>query len=451
MYTETIAAFSGGSLPAAIGVVRISGPLAGAIGDRMFLPNAGKQITKCESYKLYYGKLLNKDEKTLDFCLAAFFRGPRSYTDEDMLELYCHGSRAVVEAALRRAYTLGARPAQAGEFTKRAFLAGKLDLARAEAVADLIDARSEREAVNAAMQLDGALSREIIALRDALTTMTAHFYAVCDYPDEEIDPFAYDRARETLRAAADRLRFLQAGFERASVLREGVPVAVVGRPNAGKSSLFNALSGGEHAIVTEEAGTTRDVLERLVSLGGGLVRLLDTAGIREAESKAERIGVDRALSAAHAARAVVCVFDASQPLSDDDRRAIAESAGAQRCAVLNKSDLPAVLSARELPDFDKVFTLSAQMGEGMQPLLDWLAALVPHEEEALVTSPRQAALLQSAAEDLAAAAQSAALGMTADAFLADVERAARTLGEITGDTASPDLAAAIFSRFCVGK
>lgn len=451
MHADTIAAFSGGSLPAAIGIVRVSGPLACAIGDAVFAPHANKPITKCENNKLYYGKLLNDDGKTLDFCLAALFRAPRSYTGEDMLELYCHGSRAVVEAALRRAYALGARPARAGEFTQRAFLAGKLDLARAEAVADLIDARSEREAVNAAMMLDGALSREITEMRDALTVMTAHFYAVCDYPDEEIDPFAYDEARASLRASSARLDALHDSFARGSVLREGVPVAVVGRPNAGKSSLFNALSGGEHAIVTDEAGTTRDVLERLVSLNDGLVRLLDTAGIREAESKAERIGVDRALNAAKTARAVICVFDASQPLTSDDRRAIAESEGTLRCAVLNKSDLPVRVMADELDNFDAVFALSALTGEGIAPLATWLAALVPDDDDMLVTSPRQAALLRAAADDLRAAAQSAEQGMTADAFLADVERAARTLGEITGDTASPDIAAAIFSRFCVGK
>ena len=253
-----------------------------------------------------------------------------------------------------------------------------------------------------------------------------------------------------------RLTALYQGFQRGRLVREGVPVAIIGRPNSGKSTLFNALAGAERAIVTDEAGTTRDVLEQVISCGGAPIRILDTAGLRESDSKAERIGVERAKEAAKQAAAVVCVIDGSAPLSDEDREALALAAQSPRSAlVVNKADLfgASALSAeavlREYP-LTTAFTLSAASGQ-VEPLSAWLAKLAPAPQEVLVTSARQARLLEQASDDLHCALESAESGMTADAFLSDAERAVNTLGQITGETASADLAHEIFGRFCVGK
>lgn len=451
--SSTIAAYSGGGLPAAIGIVRLSGEDAAAIADRLFLPNGEKPFTQRTSHHLYYGKLLSCEGKTLDLCLAAFYRGPQSYTGEDMAEIFCHGSAAVVEGALRHAYALGARPAEAGEFTRRAFLNGKMGLVEAEAVADMLDAQSEQEALNAAAQLDGAIGGPLNALRGELTALTAHFYAVCDYPDEEIDPFEYQKALALLRRAEGELRRLADSFDRGSLLKSGFPIAVLGRPNAGKSSLFNALAGSDRAIVTAEAGTTRDVLEHTILVGGRRVLLMDTAGLRDPEGEAERIGIERAMAAAQKARAALWVFDGSVPLPPGELGALPPQLAGKPCAaVISKSDLPQVLLPEDLAGaFERVFVLSSRTGEGVSALAQWLGTLLPDAGQVLVTSPRQAALLRRAIGSIQAAVRSAEESMTADAFLLDVEQAIRALGEVTGQDVSGDIAHEIFSRFCVGK
>lgn len=449
---HTIAACSGGALPAAIGIVRLSGEDAGRIADALFRPRGKSGLSQGAGARLYYGELLTPSGETLDLCLAAFYHAPHSYTGEDMAEIFCHGSPAVVQSALRHAYALGAEPAGPGEFTRRAFLNGKLNLCEAEAVADMLDARTEREALNAAAQLSGAVSRPLLALREQLIALCAHFYAVCDYPDEEIDPFEYRAAQDTLARAERELARLCDSFERGSLLKSGFPVAVVGVPNAGKSSLFNALSGDDRAIVTGEAGTTRDVLEHSIALSGGRVLLMDTAGLRAAQGEAERIGVQRALEAAQKARAALWVFDGSQPEPPEPPGLARALEGKPCAAVVTKSDLPCVLDVSALRGrFETVFVLSSKTGEGLSPLCDWLGALIPSGGETLVTSPRQAALLQKALCSVRQAHASACAGMTADAFLLDVEQASRALGEVTGEEVSPDIAAQIFSRFCVGK
>lgn len=449
---HTIAACSGGALPAAIGIVRLSGDDAGRILEAIFRLRSEKSITERQTYHLYYGELLSQSGKTLDLCLAAFYRGPHSYTGEDMAEIFCHGSAAVVEGALRHAYALGAQPAAPGEFTRRAFLNGKLGLVEAEAVADMLDAQNEQEALNAAAQLNGALGVPLRQLRAGLVGLTAHFYAVCDYPDEDIDLFEYQKACTLLHQAEKQLSRLTAGFDRGRLLKSGFPVAVVGRPNAGKSSLFNALAGSDRAIVTAEAGTTRDVLEQQIALEGGRVLLMDTAGIREPEGEAERIGVERALRAARQARAALWVFDGSQPLSAEPESLPDVLKGKPCAAVVSKSDLPAAFDPAVLCGrFDAVFPLSSQTGEGLDALCRWLSGLIPPAGEVLVTSPRQAALLHRALDSVRAALTSAQAGITADAFLLDVEQAIRLLGEVTGEDVSNDIVHEIFSRFCVGK
>ena len=452
--SDVIAAHSGGALPAAIGIVRMSGEGCGKILDRVFLPRCGKSADDRECAKLYYGKLLASNGEILDVCTAAFFKAPHSYTGEDMAEIYCHGSAAIVGAALDAICARGARHAEAGEFTRRAFLNGRLDLTEAEATADLIYSTSELAAKTAARQLSGSVSLEIRALRERVAATLAHYYAVCDYTDEDIVPFDYLNAADVLTEVSKRLLTLYEGFKRGSAVKNGIKIAVIGRPNSGKSSLFNALSGFERAIVTSAPGTTRDVLEQEITCGGALFRLFDTAGIRDAENEAEAIGIERSFDTAGRASGVICVFDGSEALSETDLRAArAIPRDVPSCAVINKSDLTQVLSEKEVKKlgFGRVFTLSAKERSGLEPLLSWLKSLIPDLSGTVVTSPRQAALFQSAARSLFFSAEAAKNGMTADAFLSDAERALSDLGKITGETADADIASEIFSRFCVGK
>ena len=452
---DTIAACSSSSTPCAIAIVRLSGGQAEAIADGIFSPLSGGPLSRHPARSMIYGRLCAKDGALIDLCLTARFSSAHSYTGEPLIEFYTHGSEAVVAALLEHCYARGAVPAPAGEFTRRAFLAGRMDLTEAEAVADLIHAQSELGAKSAAAQLEGSVGSRVRALRESVLALLAHFYAVCDYTDEDLEPFDYLHAQAVLEKAVTELTALFQGFQRGRLVREGVPVAIIGRPNAGKSTLFNALAGAEKAIVTDEAGTTRDVLEQVISCGGAPIRILDTAGLRESQSKAERIGVERARDAARQASAVVCVVDGTQPLSEEDRQALALAAQCPRSAlVLNKADCSAgTLSPEEILSeypLSAHFVLSAISGQ-VQALSQWLARLAPQPREVLVTSARQARLMEQAAEDFSAALESARAGMTADAFLSDAERGVNTLGQITGETASADLAHEIFGRFCVGK
>ena len=453
---STIAACSSGSMPCAIAIVRMSGPEAFAVLDKVFVPPSGTPVSQRQSRHMHYGRLLAKDGLTIDLCLAACFPAPNSYTGEDLVEGYCHGSQAVVAAMLDHCFALGAVPAPPGEFTKRAFLSGRLDLTEAEAVADLIHSQSELGAKAAVAQLEGSVGSRVKAIRENVLALLSHFYAVCDYTDEDLDPFEYEKAITVLEDSRSALDTLHEGFRRGRLVRDGVPVAIIGKPNAGKSSLFNALAGSQRAIVTDEAGTTRDVLEQVISCGGAPIRILDTAGLRDSDSKAERIGVERARQAAQNAQAVICVLDLSSPLTDEDRDALSLIPQCEKpVLVLNKTDLVGALPSwteeicTRYP-WEKVFHLSAKDGQ-VEELAQWLSALAPKPEDVLVTSARQARLLEEAAFAVSDALASARLGLTADAFLMDAERAVNTLGQVTGETASADLAHEIFGRFCVGK
>ncbi|MDD5907189.1 MAG: tRNA uridine-5-carboxymethylaminomethyl(34) synthesis GTPase MnmE [Clostridia bacterium] len=453
---STIAACSSGSMPCAIAIVRLSGPEAFSVLDGVFVPNAGKPVSLRRPRALHYGRLLAKDGLTLDLCLAACFPGPHSYTGEDLAEIYCHGSQAVVAALLDHCFAWGAVPAPPGEFTKRAFLAGRLDLTEAEAVADLIHSQSELGAKAAVAQLEGSVGSRVKAIRERIMSLLAHFYAVCDYTDEDLDPFEYEKAVTVLEEARSTLDTLHEGFRRGCLVRDGVPVAIIGKPNAGKSSLFNALAGSQKAIVTDEAGTTRDVLEEVISVNGAPIRILDTAGLRNSDSKAERMGVERARMAAMTAHAVICVLDFSRDLEAEDREVLELIPLCEEpVLVLNKTDLTADVPAwaaevTAMHPWKQVFKLSAKDGQ-VEALAQWLSTLAPKPQDVLITSARQAHLLQSASDALSSAVDSAREGMTADAFLMDAERAVNILGQITGETASADLAHEIFSRFCVGK
>ena len=454
--SDLIAAIATGSIATAIGIVRVSGDGCFAACDRVFRPRNGVPFAQQPSHKMVFGEMLDDSGAAIDQGLAVRFGGGHSYTGEDSAEFHCHGSPVVLHTLLSALFAAGARQAQAGEFTKRAFLNGKMDLTEAEAVIDLIDAQSAAAAKNAAAQLDGGLRRRLEPVQEALIDITSRFYAVVDYPDEDIEDIQPQQIRSSLQIAADTLSALLDTAQRGRVLKNGVRTAIVGLPNAGKSSLLNALAGYDRAIVTDIAGTTRDTVEEKVLVGGVLLRLTDTAGIRDSGDRIEAMGVERSRQAAQRASLALLVLDGSQALSEEDEQAIAAAQRVPNLLVLvNKSDLPRRLDIGRLADrFDNVLSISAQTGAGLDTLADAVAALYPAGETPageLLTNARQADAVSRALSAVAEARSALRIGMTPDVVLTDCEAALEALGELNGKRIREDLVDTIFSRFCVGK
>lgn len=451
---ETIAALStapGG----AIGIVRISGERAQELLDTLFQPAYGTYGPR----QLTYGTL-TVNGQVIDRPMAVFFPAPKTYTGEPMAEIHCHGSAAVLEAVLAALFALGARQAGPGEFTRRAFLNGKMDLFAAEAVNDLVCAQSAQAAALAVCQMGGHISDEFVQMRRRLTAVCAQFLAVIDYPDEEIADLPLKEIENTLEQMRSRLTALGESYARGRALREGLPCAIIGRPNAGKSTLLNALLGYDRAIVTEIAGTTRDTVEETLRLGALVLRLQDTAGLRETADLVEQIGVERAKEAVQYARqhgVVLAVFDGSQPLTDEDALVMEQAKGAAHAvAVCNKSDLPTRLDRTALAQtFDAVVTLSAKQRDGIEQLTETLTTLTGvHDLPAdggLITSLRQAEILSHTAAHLAQAHNRLCEGFAPDAVVYDMEQAIACLGSLTGQGVQAEIVDHIFANFCVGK
>ena len=448
---DTIAAIATGPVLAAIGVVRVSGPDTLAVLDRVFRPQQGAPMSRRPDRKLVLGRLFDAEGAVLDVCLATVSRGPNSYTGEDTAELQCHGSPTVLRQALLSLFAAGARQAKAGEFTRRAFLNGRLDLTQAEAVIDLIDAETPRIARNAAAQLDGAITRRTDRVYDGLTAICSHYHAVLDYPDEDIEPFALAQYRETLAESAAELSRLLDTFRRGALMKNGVACVLLGRPNAGKSSLLNALLGYDRAIVTEIPGTTRDTIEEKAVVGGVLLRLTDTAGLRETSDPVERLGVERAQDAATAASLALVLLDGSEPLGPEDDAVLQASRSAEHALVLRtKADLPP--AAWERAD---AIPVSSRTGEGLAALEAAVAALYPPDDAVpagrTLTNPRQADAVGRALDYLRAAMDAMDEGVFPDAVLTEIEGALTALGELSGRVVREDITNGIFARFCVGK
>ena len=454
--TDTIAAIATPAGPGAIGILRLSGPRAADIAAAVFRPLGKKGLLERPVRTLVYGDLLDREGQTIDRVLCTYSRGPESYTGEDTAELHCHGSPMVLTLGLEALFAQGARQAGPGEFTQRAFLNGRLDLAQAEAVADLLDAQSREGARHAAGQLSGALSRRVGEVYDGLVDLMAHFHAVLDYPDEDIDPFTQGEMERALGEQERALERLLATYQRGRQLSRGVRCAIVGRPNAGKSSLLNALVGYDRAIVTDIPGTTRDTVEETVELGGIPLRLIDTAGLRRSDDPIEQLGVERSRAAMEAAELIFVVLDQSRPAGEEDFALVRQAAErAKTVVLLNKRDLPRRLEWAEELDLAPALPISARTGEGLDDLARAVAELFPRDAGSgygeLLTNARQAQAAQRALEGVKRAREALAMGVTPDALLTDVEEALAALGELTGQSVREDVTARIFQRFCVGK
>ena len=456
---DVIAAISTASALSAIGTLRVSGEGCFAVCERVFRAANGRRFSELPPREMVLGVLLDRAGDPIDQVLAVRFPGKRSYTGEDCGEFHCHGSPVVLAEGLQALFAAGARQAGRGEFTKRAFLSGNLDLTQAEAVIDLIEAETAGAARNAAEQLGGALRRRIEGVYQRLLNLTSQFYAVVDYPDEDIEDLRReDMARELADAEGD-LGELLATFRRGRVLRQGVPTAILGPPNVGKSSLLNALAGYDRAIVTDIPGTTRDTVEEKAVVGGVLLRLIDTAGIRDTGDPVERLGVERSRRAMEDAELLLVVSDGSRPETEEDRALLRQAAGTGKSwiHVLSKRDLGSVprpgREALERPP-DAAAAVSSVTGEGLAELEGAVAALFPAGEAPpgqILTNARQAEAVERAAQALRGAREALESGLTPDAVLADGESAISALGELTGRTLREDLTARIFERFCVGK
>lgn len=454
--SDTIVAIATPPGEGGIGVVRLSGPAAVATAARLFRHVRGADAATFPSHTAHYGRVVEPEtEEMIDECVLTLFRAPRSYTGEDVAELSCHGSNVALARVLNAARRAGARLAEPGEFTLRAFLNGRMDLARAEAVADLIRARTDAALRVATRQLEGRLSTAIRALREELIALLAEIEATIDFPDDVEPP---ERAGVARRLAATRAgaEALLATADAGRIYREGAGVAIIGRPNVGKSSLLNALLRENRAIVTPLAGTTRDLIEETVNIRGIPVRAIDTAGLREPADLVEQIGVERSRQQLAAADLVLFVIDGSEGLLSEDRAVLAELAGRRVILVANKRDLGDRLT--DVPSGLPVVRTIATTGEGIDALEEAIArALVGAEsadagvESVAVSNARHQARLLAAVEALARAQEALASGFELDVLAIDIKSAAEALGEITGETVTEETISQIFARFCVGK
>ena len=450
---RTIAAIATPQGTGGISVIRISGDNAIAVADRIF---SGKSLCDAPSHTIHYGFIKNSNGETIDEVLVSVMRAPRTFTREDTVEISCHGGTVVTHAVLNAVIEAGAYMAEPGEFTKRAFLNGRIDLSQAEAVIDIINAKNGLAQRNAMSQLGGALSKEIKAVRDELVHLCAQMQVIIDYPDEDLEDVTDDDIKNVCQSCADKISKLIATSDNPRIIRHAIKTAIVGKPNVGKSSILNCLAREERAIVTDIAGTTRDVIEENVTVKGIPLILSDTAGIRETEDIVEKIGVTKSKQYLDMADLVIVVLDGSQGIDDEDREVLKATDAKPRIILLNKSDITTKITPDLFDKTDTVIEISAKTGDGTQELANAIEKLckldgIETENGKIITNMRHKTALIGARDSLIRVAQALEMGMPCDIVSIDIASAMDSLGEITGETVAESVVNDIFHSFCVGK
>lgn len=438
-----------------VGIIRISGKNATEIVDRIFVSVNGKKLSSSKGYRAYFGRIFD-GETAVDEVVCLVFRAPHSYTGEDVVEINCHGGVVLLKKILRLVLQNGAQAAAPGEFTKRAFLNGKLDLSEAESVMTLISAQGEQGANAAFNQLEGSLSRKIEKINSSLLSLAAHIAAWVDYPDDEIEELGNNELYSTIYNAHLELCALLSNFDSGMAVTNGVEAAIVGKPNVGKSTLMNLLTGYDRSIVTEIEGTTRDIVEETINLNGCILRISDTAGMRETGDIVEKLGVERSRKKLERAAIVFAVFDLSKPLSDEDKELIDECKDKNVIPIINKTDLEPRLDVDYIKNkLGSPLFISAKSGDGYNDLCDRVAELMGTKNfdttSAMLVNERQRICCQKASDALKDALEALNLGLTPDAIGVCIDDAIAALLELTGQKASEAVVDEVFKQFCVGK
>ncbi|TZE80759.1 tRNA uridine-5-carboxymethylaminomethyl(34) synthesis GTPase MnmE [Calorimonas adulescens] len=454
---DTIAAISTPPGEGGIGIVRLSGDMSIDIASRIFKSNTGKRLDKVKSHCMVYGHIVDPDTNLeIDEVLVSVMKAPHTYTREDIVEINCHGGFTPLKKILELCLRFGARPAGPGEFTKRAFINGRIDLAQAEAVMDIIRSNSDDALKTSVAQLEGKISREISDIRSNIVDLIAHIDAYVDFPEEDVEELS--DLKPDIERSIDKIEKLITSASTGKILREGLKTVIIGKPNVGKSSLLNALLKEERAIVTEIPGTTRDIIEEYINIKGVPVKLIDTAGIRDTNDIVERIGVEKTKKFLEQADLVILMFDSSLNLTDEDMLIIELVKDKKVVALLNKSDLPSVLKIdeieRSLPGA-KVIRTSLLDGMGLDELTDYVYGLFYNGDiridDPIITNTRHLACLKKAVDSLRSAVATFDDGKPVDLITVDLMAAVEALGEITGETAGEEIIDRIFQNFCVGK
>lgn len=455
MKSETIAAISTAQGEGGIGVIRISGEDALEVADKIFKNVNGKHITDMKGYTAAFGKVVC-DGEAIDEAVALVFRAPHSYTGENVVELSCHGGIFITRRVLRAVLSAGASLAQAGEFTKRAFLNGKIDLTEAEAVMDIIGAKSKSAARAALCVKEGALRKKIDGVKNDLLSLAAHLSAWADYPEEDIAEVTDDMIFDVCEKAEKTLQKLLDSYDSGQAVKQGIDTVIAGRPNVGKSTLMNLLSGYEKSIVTDIPGTTRDIVEDTVLVGDVILRLSDTAGLRNTDDLVEKIGVDRAKKRLENCGLLLAVFDNSRELDDDDKELIRACVDVPSIAVINKTDLEQKLDVNYISsNINNIVYISAANGEGRDELTKAVEKIAGTENfspnEGILSNERQRVAVENALASVREADYSLKSGMTFDAVTVSLEDAISELLELTGEKTSDEVIDRVFHNFCVGK
>ena len=457
---STIAAISTAPAIGGIGIVRMSGKDCFEVLEKIFKPKNPETIEKIAGYRIKYGTIVNPEtNRVVDEVLVSYFKCPKSYTAENMCEINSHGGIVVLREILELCLKNGAELAKPGEFTERAFLNGSIDLTQAEAIIDIINAKSTREAQESANQLEGYLSRKINEIREKIMDIMVNIEANIDYPEYDVEEVSNKDAENKLKEIENELIKLSKTFENGKILKEGVKIAIIGSPNAGKSSLLNSMLKEERAIVTDIAGTTRDIIEEQISIEGIPFKVIDTAGIRDAKDKIEQIGIEKSKKAANEADVILAVFDSSVPLNDEDREILNLLKHKKSIIVLNKTDLKQIVNneCKEIQDVNtEVINISLKNNEGLEKIYESLVKMfnlnqINLDNELTITNIRHQELINKAIESTRMALNDLNNSMPIDIISINIKEILEHLGEITGDNVSEDIIKSIFAKFCLGK